>query len=148
MKVPEEKKVDVLLALLKERYEASHKMRERSYSFLVWILGFGFALIWLIVSREPLCFYQRLVLTILVVVMFLLAIIFLRSIDTGFMRNKDIMIRLEKTLGCYEKGLYTEQHSLYPDEYQNQKKTKVSFFVSLYILLCSFGIGIIALLWL
>ena len=45
MKINEDSKIDILRDLLKERYEASHKMRDRSLKFAIWVLGFGIALI-------------------------------------------------------------------------------------------------------
>jgi hypothetical protein len=44
MGISEEKKIDVLLSQLQERYDALHKMRDRSMQFVLWILGFGLGL--------------------------------------------------------------------------------------------------------
>jgi hypothetical protein len=145
--ISDEKKQDILLALLKERYEASHKMRDRSYNFVIWIMGFGIALIWLILSRPDICSNQRVVLTVLVIVSGILAFFFLHSIDRGFTTNKAVMVKLEQILGCYEKGQFKENEAIYPLEYESLKKNPFSHFLSLYLLLATFGLGIIALLW-
>ncbi len=147
MEISGDKRADVLLALLKERYEASHKMRDRSYNFSVWIMGLGMALVWLILSRPDICSNQRITLSALVVAMGLLSFRFLRNIDRGFEGNRAIMIRIERTIGCYEKSLYCDEESLYPKRYQELGKTATSHFLSLYILLVTLGLGIIALLW-
>ena len=52
MKISEEKKLDVLLAQLQERYDALHKMRDRSMQFVLWILGLGLGMAWLLIN-EP-----------------------------------------------------------------------------------------------
>lgn len=147
MQIPDDKRVEILLALLKERYEASHKMRERSYQFSAWILGFGIALIWLILSRPEICLNQRVVLTFVVVATGLLAFQFLRSIDKGFASNKAVMIRIERILGCYDQNLYVEGESLYPKQYETNRKNSFSHFLSLYALLAAVGLAVIALLW-
>ena len=41
MEISEEKKLEILLAQGQERYEALHKMRDRSMQFALWILGLG-----------------------------------------------------------------------------------------------------------
>ena len=45
MNISKEKKLDVLLAQLQERYEALHKMRDRSMQFVLWILGLGLGIL-------------------------------------------------------------------------------------------------------
>jgi uncharacterized membrane protein YsdA (DUF1294 family) len=147
MQLEDDKKIDILLTLLKERYEASHKMRERSYKFSVWILGVGVALIWLILSRPEICIRQRTVLTFVIIIIGALAFQFLRSIDKGFANNKEVMIRIEQILGCYDQDIYIGGECLYPRQYGTNRKNGFSHFLSLYTLLVAVGLAVIVLLW-
>jgi len=96
MKINEDNKIDILRDLLKERYEASHKMRDRSLKFAIWVLGFGIALIWILLSGLSLGLVQKIILTIFVVIVGFLTGIFLKSIDKGFVNNRKVMIRIEE----------------------------------------------------
>jgi hypothetical protein len=142
MQFSDDKKVDILLALLKERYESSHKMRERSYKFTVWISGLAIALIWLVLNSYSLSYPQKLTLIILALVLGSLSIWFLRSIERGFNTNREVTINIEEALGCYESNFFG-QGVLYPDQYKSSQKTRTSHFISLYILLGAVIVGLI-----
>jgi hypothetical protein len=65
MGISEEKKIDVLLSQLQERYDALHKMRDRSMQFVLWILGFGLGLAWLLISEASFTLSQKILISIL-----------------------------------------------------------------------------------
>lgn len=54
MHLNENQKLQVLLADLQERYNASHKIRERSIKFTLWISGMAIGLGWLLISQKGL----------------------------------------------------------------------------------------------
>jgi hypothetical protein len=54
MEIPEDQKIKVLMAQLEERYTASHKMRDRSMQFGLWILGLGLGMAWVLISKVTL----------------------------------------------------------------------------------------------
>jgi hypothetical protein len=54
MEIPENQKIKVLMAQLEERYTASHKMRDRSMQFGLWILGLGLGMVWVLISKVTL----------------------------------------------------------------------------------------------
>lgn len=148
MNINEDNKIDILLGLLKERYEASHKMRDRSLKFAIWILGFGIALIWILLSGLSLGLVQKIILTVFVVIVGFLTGIFLKSIDKGFVNNRKVMIRIEEALGCYENGVYVENGPLFPNEYKDLSKKKTAHFTSIYNWLVVMGLVIISVIWL
>ena len=148
MNINENNKIDILLDLLKERYEASHKMRDRSLKFAIWILGFGIALIWILLSGLSLGLVQKIILTIFVVIVGFLTGIFLKSIDKGFVNNRKVMIRIEEALGCYENGVYVENGPLFPNEYKDLSKKNTVHFTSIYNWLVVMGLVIISVIWL
>jgi hypothetical protein len=147
MQVSSDKKVDILLNLLKERYEASHKMRERSLSFATWVMGFGIALVWILVSGSSLGLWQKVVLTGFVFVASALTRKFLKSIETGFEKNHEIMVRIEDILGCYEKNAYAETETLFPEKYKDLSNKDTSHFGSIYLWLMAMGLVLIVMIW-
>ena len=148
MKINEDNKIDILRDLLKERYEASHKMRDRSLKFAIWVLGFGIALIWILLSGLSLGLVQKIILTIFVVIVGFLTGIFLKSIDKGFVNNRKVMIRIEEALGCYENGVYVENGPLFPNEYKDLSKKNTAHFTSIYYWLVVMGLVLISVIWL
>lgn len=149
MDINQKDKMAVLLELLNERYNASHKIRERSMRITIWILGLAVAFIWILVSGSPLTFAQKSILTVLVIILGAVTFWFIHSLEKGFHRNRTVMINLEEALGCYEEGLYLVSKTLFPSEYrQIKKKSWSSHFRSIYLLIIPVAILIIALIWL
>lgn len=149
MEIDEGDKKNILINLLNERYNASHKIRERSLSFTLWILGFAIAFVWILLNGAPLIFSQKVILTILVLVLGIISFWFLFSLERGFEKNRRVMIDTEEALGCYEKGLYINSKTLFPTEYKKtEKKSIFSHFRSIYILLIPVAVLIICLIWL
>jgi len=148
MKITNEKKPDVLLNLLKERYEASHKMRDRSLSFAIWVMGFGIVLIWILVSGPGLGLGQKIILTSFVLVAGGLTRKFLKSIETGFKNNHEVMVKIETILGCYRKNIYVKNDSVFPDNYKTLSNKDTSHFGSIYTWLVVMGFVLILMIWL
>jgi ABC-type branched-subunit amino acid transport system permease subunit len=149
MHISENQKLDILINLLNERYNASHKIRERSLRFTIWVLGLAVALIWILINESLLTLSQKVILTILVITLEGVTFWFIYSLKSGFKKNREVMIKLEEALGCYQEGLYLESKAVYPNEYKNKKeKTRFSHFKSIYILLIPIAILIIFLIWL
>jgi hypothetical protein len=148
MNINDDKKVDILLSLLNERYDASHKMRERSLNFAIWILGFGIAVAWMLLRDINLSISQKVILTIFIVIIGYLTRKFLLCIEAGFNANKEVMITLEEALECYEQNKYMEGKSLYPEKYRNSGCTKTSHFKSLYEWIWVIIILLTSLIWL
>jgi hypothetical protein len=63
--IDEGQKIQVMLAELQERYNASHQIRERSVRFTLWISGMGIGLGWILVS-QGIRFPQQLAITLLI----------------------------------------------------------------------------------
>ena len=148
MEIDEKQKLTVLLSLLNERYNAAHKMREKSLQFTMWILGLAVALVWILVSGTYLICFQKLVLTALVVILGFSAISFLRSLESGAAKNHKVMIELEKALGCYDKGTYLASEALLPESFKRDYRGSWrSHFKSIYILVIPIALLIVLLIW-
>lgn len=119
MNIEENQKVEVLLNLLDERYNASHEMRRRSTQFTVWLLGFVLvANGWLIINGDRLSSADNILITTLVTILGGITVLFIKGIQKGFRNNFEVLIKLENILGCYEVGVYKENVCIYPEEYK------------------------------
>ena len=143
----DDQKFQVLLTELNERYNASHKIRERSYNFTLWISGMGIGLGWLLISQGPLSFFQRIALTILILTLYVGAFYFILGLRRGFQKNRDAMIRIENTLMMYEKGVYLPGRSLLPMEYSQTKRKWSDHFCALCFWLALVTLSLFILNW-
>ena len=147
MEFPEEDKLKIIQDFLNQRYDAEHKMRQRSADFTKWILGLGIGLLWILLSKEHLTNIQKIITSLFVIFFNIGTIYFISEICKGFKANRNIIIKLEKILGFYRKGIYINDSSILPEKYQNINNIKIpSHFKSLYFLLiiiCAFLLFVI-----
>jgi len=149
MKIYNKDKMNILLNLLNERYNASHKIRERSLKFTIWILGFAIAFVWILLNEASFTLPQKWVLTFLVIVIGGITFWFLYALEKGFDNNRKVMIDLEDVLGCYKKSAYIASKTIFPSEYKEKKsRSRFAHFKSIYILMLPIVILLIFLIWL
>ena len=137
MELPEDKKFDVLMAQLQERYTALHKMRDRSMQFVLWILGFAFGMAWLLIREDSLSPVQKGIVVFLIIVISLISFVFVHGIARGFRNNRDILVRLESTIGLYEPGFYGPKDSVLPKSFSEKKARCTDHFNTLYLLMAA-----------
>lgn len=147
MQIPEEQKLDVILAQLQERYHALHKMRDRSMQFALWILGLGLGMGWLLLSEKALTSPQQGAITLLLLLLGLATLWFIRGIQRGFETTRQIVIRLEKMLELYERGSYGQAEAVLPREYTQTKKKSVGHFETLYGIMIVVFLTLLLLTW-
>jgi hypothetical protein len=141
----EEKKIDVLMAQLQERYNALHKMRDRSVQFSLWILGLGLGLSWLLISQVTLNGTQMIILGAFLIIIGFLALNFLRAIERGFRKNREVMIKIETLLKLHEDGYYGSADSILPKEFLEKRVKWSGHFPTLYSLIITVFIFLIVL---
>jgi len=147
MQLSEDQKLQVLLAELQERYNASHKIRARSIQFTLWISGMAIGLGWLLISQKPLVFSQRAALTLLIVALFAGTVYFILGLRRGLRKNRKAMIRCERALGMHEPGIYLHDRSLLPTEYSNIKRKWSDHFTTLCVWLVLVAMALFILTW-
>ena len=147
MKISEEKKLDVLLAQLRERYDALHKMRDRSMHFVLWILGLGLGMAWLLINETVLTCVQKCAITVLLLVLGIVTFLFVYAIGRGFKANREVMIRTETALELYEKDCYGISESILPPKFSCQKIGWTGHFNTLYGLIIIVFLTLILLTW-
>ena len=147
MHLTEDQKLQVLLAELQERYTASHKMRERSIQFTLWISGMAIGLGWLLISQTDLGLSQRVALTLLIAALFGGTLYFMLGLLRGFRKNREAMIRSERALGMYDSGVYLADTSLLPAEYSRTKRKWSDHFCTLCVWLILVAVSLFILTW-
>jgi len=147
MNIPDEKKLEVLLAQLRERYDALHKMRDRSMQFVLWILGLGLGMAWLLIKGTALTCAQQLGITVLLILLGVPTFLFVRAIERGFQSNRQIMVRIETALKLYEKDFYGTSESVLPRQFSCQKIGLTGHFNTLYGLIIIVFLTLIFLTW-
>lgn len=147
MQIQDDHKIQVLLIELQERYAATHKMRERSTQFTIWLSGMAIGLAWLLISHNALALSQRLALTLLIVTLWTGGGVFVLGMSKGFRNNRTAMIRTEQSLGMYEIGIYLQEESLLPAAYKQTKGKWNDHFSTLCVWLCVVALSLFVLVW-
>ncbi|MDO9545682.1 MAG: hypothetical protein Q7J07_02900 [Pelolinea sp.] len=132
-----EKKVDVAVSQLAERYTALHNMRDRSMQFAVWILGLGFVMAWLLISEVALTPLQTYLTFAFLVVIGVASFLFVRGIHIGFKNNMAIAARLEEALMLFEAGTYHRTLPVLNGDFNSKKFKPTEHFFTLYCLLAA-----------
>jgi len=147
MEISEKQKLDVLLAQLHERYDALHKMRDRSMQFVLWILGLGLGMAWLLINDTALTCLQQVAITVLLVLLNITTLYFVYAIECGFKTNRHITIKLETILKLYEKDSYGINEPILPTKFSHKKIKLTGHFKTLYAIIFVVFITLILLTW-
>ncbi len=118
MQISDEKKVDILLLALKERYESIHKIRERVQSIGIWTLGiFLTATGWVFQTDNNLERIEvAMILVTVIVAMSILRLSYLADLEVGFKSQQRAAVKIEKALCLYEKKFFSqEDESVYEE---------------------------------
>ena len=143
----DDQKLQVLLVELQERYNASHKIRERSTRFTLWISGMAIGLAWLLISQNELVLAQRFALTLLVLALFMGTFFFVIGLRRGFQKNREALIRSERALYMHDSGVYLADAALLPAEYNKTKTRWSDHFCTLCIWLVVVAVSLLILTW-
>ncbi len=135
-----DKKVEVLLSALAERYTSIHNIRERVQSIGLWVLGiFIGAGGWLIQGDISLNSSQKTIAVLGVLTTFIvIRFFFLRDLENGFKKQLQIASKIEDSLGMYTPGFFNETGTaIYPEEWKRSgtESGKGHFIDSTHILL-------------
>ncbi|MDO8571104.1 MAG: hypothetical protein Q7R79_00305 [bacterium] len=107
-----DKKIDVLISALEERYKATHVIRHRVQGVCLWALGILFAAAgWLIQADISFEFETTVIIIIFMVVAHHLLQLYFLDLEKGFKGQQGAMTRVEKALNLYTPGYYTEDNS-------------------------------------
>jgi hypothetical protein len=147
VEIPEEKKLEILLAQLQERYEALHKMRDRSMQFMLWILGLGLGMAWLLINETTLTYSQQEAITCLLILLGLSTFWFVYGIERGFKTNRKIMIRLETALKLHEQDFYGIHERILPAPFAKEGRKWTDHFKTLYVFIAAVFVALIILTW-
>lgn len=147
MNINDDKKVDVLISALEERYSSIHKIRDRVQSTGIWVLGVLLAVSGFLIQSDIYFSCLEKFLIVCGVLATIGAIFYyLKDLETGFKGQMRTAARLESALGFYQKKFFSDsEDSLYPESWSKAGTSESSgnFFTSTYLLL---GVGFFFLL--
>lgn len=140
MIIDENKKIDVLLLALEERYNSIHKIRERIQGIGIWALGLLLGTsAWLMQSDIILSVSQKaLAIAAILAAFIILRFVYLKDQNKGFKSQQRVAARLEKSLSLYTPGVFDDlKEPIYPKEWEGAgtEKSDGKFFNSTYLLL-------------
>jgi hypothetical protein len=141
-------RVQVLLAQMNERYSAWHQMRSRSMEFTLWILGLSVAASWNLIQEPCHLLPQRIAATVFVIALGGAAAYFLLSLARGVRTNREALINVETALGAHGQGIFLRHKSVLPPEYKDSKPRASAHFFTLYALLLTTAVYLLAAIWL
>lgn len=147
MNLDENQKFQVLITELQERYNAAHKIRERSIQFTLWLSGMAVGLGWLLICQKTLGLSQRLALTLLVLALFTGALYFMLGLLRGFRKNRQAMINCERALGMHDSGAFLTDRPLLPKEYSRMNRKWSDHFSTLCAWLILVAMALFILTW-
>jgi fatty acid desaturase len=147
MEISEEKKLEILLAQLQERYEALHKMRDRSMQFALWILGLGLGMSWLLINETALTCPQQWAINCLLILLGFATFWFVYGIERGFKTIRQIVIKLETAIKLYDQDFYGIHESILPIQFSKEKRKWTNHFKTLYIIIITVFVALIILTW-
>lgn len=136
--ISDDKKVEILLKALEERYSATKVIRERVQNVCIWALGlFVTASGYILTSTNCISPSQKAYFSFIAVLsVIILRAFYLNDLERGFKTQQQIQARIENVLGLCRKGVFTEE-SIYPESWLHAgtKKGKGNFFLHNYILI-------------
>jgi Na+/glutamate symporter len=147
MELSNEQKTQVAISVLEERNKAAHNMRERSMRFTLWLSGLAIPIGWLLIEKQKLILSQKLALALFILALFGGTIWFLRGMQRGFQKNREVMIRCEEALGLHKTGDYLEDRPLLSTEYASSGKKWSDHFSTLSVWLLTVALSLFILIW-
>lgn len=136
-----DKKIDILISALEERYSSMHKIRDRVQSIGIWVLGGLIAAsAWIFQNEIVFRPNQKFIYIIAILVaLYVLRFIYLEDLSKGFKGQQQIAVKLEKSLGFFTPNFFDDasENSMYPEKWQKAGTPDGDgkFFNSSYILI-------------
>ena len=148
--ISDDKKVEILLKALEERYSATKIIRERVQNICIWVLGlFVSASGYLLTSTNCISIHQKLLFTCITIFSIIIVrLLYLRDLELGCKPQQQIQAKIETVLGLCKKGVFAVD-SIYPDTWTHAgtKKGKGNFFLHNYILIYTGTVILLVSLW-
>jgi hypothetical protein len=120
MENKQDKKIDILLSALQERYNAQHIIRSRVQNTGVWVVGILGAIGGWILKERP-CFTLTEVILIIgffSIALYIIRCVYLEDLNKGFKGQQRSASRVEKALGFYKKDEFIKDDTLYPESWE------------------------------
>jgi hypothetical protein len=151
--IDKNKKIDILLSALQERYNAQHVIRKRVQEVGFWVLGIlAAASGWVITNTCSISSKNGSLFILFSVLCYIvLKYHYLEDLKKGFSTQQRMTSKIEELLGFHESNFFTEDSlPLYPKSWKNAgtEEGEGKFFKTTYYLLyLGFGILIFSILF-
>lgn len=135
-----DKKSEILVSALQERYQSMHIIRERVQNIGIWILGvLGGVGGWVLQSDKCLGFFNKILyLLALFAVFHVIRFHYLEDLNRGFKGQQKVASKIEKILNLYKPKFFSDDNdSVYPElwEKAGTKEGEGNFFKTTYLLI-------------
>ncbi|MCC6520855.1 hypothetical protein IT403_02655 [Candidatus Nomurabacteria bacterium] len=136
----EDKKIDILISALEERYQAMHNIRDRVQNTGIWILGIlGSIGGWIIQSDISFsCIEKKFYILTLFITFIVIRFEYLKDLNKGFKGQQRTTAKIEKSLGFFTPKFFSDEgDSMYPKswEHAGTEKGDGAFFRTTYLLI-------------
>jgi hypothetical protein len=115
--------------------------------FVLWILGLGLGMAWLLINETAPTCSQQWAITCLLILLGLATFWFVYGIERGFKTNRQIVIKLETALKLYDKDFYGTQEPILPIRFSKEKRKWTDHFKTLYVIMVTVFVALIILTW-
>jgi hypothetical protein len=101
----DDKKIEILLKALEERYNSIHIIRERVQNICLWILGlFITAAGWLLQSNHSLLTKEKIFFSLMILIsVFVIRVFYLNDLEKGFKTQQKIQAKIEEVFRIMQK---------------------------------------------
>ncbi|HTX87121.1 MAG TPA: hypothetical protein VMC41_03610 [Candidatus Nanoarchaeia archaeon] len=120
MTINDDKKIDILILALKERYDSIHNIRERVQGIGIWALGLLIAAGgWLVQSSIILTDDQKIFVILGIIVAFIvLRYVYLEDLRRGFIGQQRAAVQIESALKLFTPGAFCGEDTIYPKNWE------------------------------
>ncbi len=151
--IDKNKKIDILISALQERYNAQHIIRKRVEDIGLWTLGILSVAAGWVLTHEGFfsCENSFVFIGFIVLCYIVLKYLYLNDLNKGFRSQQKTAVKIERLLGFYDPNFFKEEtDSLYPEEWLSAgtDEGEGKFFQTTYYLLyLGFGILIFSIIF-
>ncbi len=152
MIISEDKKIEILLEALKERYMSIHTIRERVQNLSLWIIAIFLGVSGYIIENNiTITYSQKIIYTaIFLLAIFIFRVFYLQNLEKGFNSQRITTANIEDSLELYKEDIYIIGKSIYPKTWRNSgmKGCEGNFFFNNYLLVYFGVVILISIIWL
>ncbi len=117
-------KFEILKQALDERYSAMRIIRDRIQTISLWILPITLWCAWYLFTQPlyPICKFEKALLVLVVLLVYVSIVYYIRDLEKWFIIQRKVASKIEEAFCLFEKDFFVEYDSIYPENWNWQKK--------------------------